>query len=258
MSIQLKSILYVSTSTSRVKHSAIPAGIASILRHSVRANRINGIQGFISYSEGRYLQMIVGPEQAIEQLYESICADSRHTDVTLIINESLSNYFVRNTYMKLVSDLNSEPICRTYFSRFSQLINQLDRDKKRLLAHFLDLDKLPSTNSSPSNQFKNKKDVLLSLHQWPALDSISDNPFLVELSALLVDKAYYYDEILMLVYGCTDVELDKALENFDALGLLNRQETENKFTARKPIRTPWANIFYSKMKNALLFRKGYR
>lgn len=57
--------------------------LASILMNARRYNRENGITGALICRQDMYLQLIEGPDDAIDTLYERICADDRHTEVTL-------------------------------------------------------------------------------------------------------------------------------------------------------------------------------
>lgn len=60
------------------------ATLASILATARRNNPQHGITGALICRQDIYLQLLEGPADAIEKLYEGILADNRHMDVTLL------------------------------------------------------------------------------------------------------------------------------------------------------------------------------
>jgi hypothetical protein len=67
---------------------AVPAldqdELHAILRKSKANNPLLGITGVLCYSEGIFLQALEGGRAAVNQLYNRIAADPRHSDVTLL------------------------------------------------------------------------------------------------------------------------------------------------------------------------------
>ena len=59
------------------------ATLASILMAARRNNRHNDITGALICRQDMYLQLIEGPDDAIDRLYQKIREDDRHTEVTL-------------------------------------------------------------------------------------------------------------------------------------------------------------------------------
>lgn len=60
------------------------AMLAGILLTARRNNRRDGITGALIVRHDLYLQLIEGPDAAIDALYERIAADDRHVDVRLL------------------------------------------------------------------------------------------------------------------------------------------------------------------------------
>ena len=58
--------------------------IAQIARHSARRNEEAGITGSLVYVEDSFIQVLEGPQQAVENVFESICCDFRHREIKLI------------------------------------------------------------------------------------------------------------------------------------------------------------------------------
>ena len=61
-----------------------------ILTTSRRNNPAIGVTGNLIYHADLFLQMLEGPEFAINRLYETICADSRHSEVIKLREEHFS------------------------------------------------------------------------------------------------------------------------------------------------------------------------
>ena len=59
------------------------AMLAGILTAARRNNRANGITGALICRQDMYIQLVEGPDEAIDALYQRILADDRHTDVKL-------------------------------------------------------------------------------------------------------------------------------------------------------------------------------
>ncbi len=61
--------------------------LAGILSAARRNNPREGITGALICRHDIYLQLIEGPAEAIDALYARICADDRHFDVRLLLDE---------------------------------------------------------------------------------------------------------------------------------------------------------------------------
>ncbi|KPF43221.1 blue light sensor protein [beta proteobacterium AAP51] len=78
-------LLYASRAVPAIDQDALVA----ILRKSKANNPGTGITGVLCFSEGIFLQVLEGGRQAVNQLYNRISADARHTDVTLLCYEEI-------------------------------------------------------------------------------------------------------------------------------------------------------------------------
>jgi hypothetical protein len=72
----------------QVIYSSRPFGfdnamLAGILSEARRNNREHGITGALICRQDMYIQLVEGPEDAIDALYERIRRDDRHIEVTL-------------------------------------------------------------------------------------------------------------------------------------------------------------------------------
>jgi hypothetical protein len=72
---------------------AVPAvdqeELLAILRKSKANNARSGVTGALCYSEGVFIQVLEGGRSAVNQLYNSIVADARHSDVVLLSYEEI-------------------------------------------------------------------------------------------------------------------------------------------------------------------------
>jgi hypothetical protein len=78
-------LMYASRAAESVDHDALLA----ILKKSKANNPAIGITGVLCFSSGIFLQVLEGGRAGINQLYNRIAADPRHTDVVLLSYEEI-------------------------------------------------------------------------------------------------------------------------------------------------------------------------
>lgn len=61
--------------------------IADIILACERNNTSASITGILVHDRGRFIQLLEGPEGAIDRLFARIRSDTRHTGVTLLLHE---------------------------------------------------------------------------------------------------------------------------------------------------------------------------
>jgi hypothetical protein len=83
--MSLVQLIYVSSAT----HPLSDDELDKILESSVRHNTTSNITGMMLYSEGNFLQVLEGSEAAVEETYQRICQDPRHTNFFLISKEEI-------------------------------------------------------------------------------------------------------------------------------------------------------------------------
>lgn len=82
-------ITYISKSDVVGDKEAIKKQIESILSSATKNNPALGITGALLYSGGYFCQVIEGDEDNIEELYETIQMDERHSAVTILNYEEV-------------------------------------------------------------------------------------------------------------------------------------------------------------------------
>ncbi|MBT9312923.1 BLUF domain-containing protein [Leptothoe kymatousa] len=84
MNNQIFSIAYFSKSSIKGSINDVAREIESILTLARSNNKEQGITGALLYSGGYFSQVIEGPMDAVEDLFETIQNDPRHTDVSVL------------------------------------------------------------------------------------------------------------------------------------------------------------------------------
>lgn len=80
----LYQLSYISKNLIVGDKEALEAQIKSILSSATKNNLKLGITGALLYSGGYFCQVIEGEEENIEDLFETIQIDDRHTEVTVL------------------------------------------------------------------------------------------------------------------------------------------------------------------------------
>jgi hypothetical protein len=81
----MRQLLYVSRADPRGRHADLD-GIMFQSRHN---NAIDGITGLLWTDRHRFLQVIEGPEESVEDCFARIRADNRHRDVTVLLDTAV-------------------------------------------------------------------------------------------------------------------------------------------------------------------------
>lgn len=64
--------------------------LALLLRQCRSHNAQAGITGMLCFSQGLFIQVLEGGRMAVNQLYQRILADSRHSEAVLLVYEEIS------------------------------------------------------------------------------------------------------------------------------------------------------------------------
>lgn len=78
----LYSLVYTSFALTLFDESELEA----LLTQARAANERAGITGMLLYRNGRFIQFLEGPEDAVRDLLARIAADSRHTDLRVLVD----------------------------------------------------------------------------------------------------------------------------------------------------------------------------
>jgi len=93
----------------------------AILRKSQANNPTRGITGVLCFSGGLFLQVLEGGRSNVNQLYQHISRDARHTDVLLLAYEEISERRFANWAMGLVNLARLNPAVLLKYSETAAL-----------------------------------------------------------------------------------------------------------------------------------------
>mgnify|MGYP000212157287 CR=1 FL=1 len=65
--------------------------LIDLVQNAIRKNKAEGLSGILLYAGGCFFQIIEGPDNAIDALYEKIEIDRRHTAVSKVLDEPISH-----------------------------------------------------------------------------------------------------------------------------------------------------------------------
>jgi len=185
----MKCILYISKVMAADDGAIIPRGFSEIFRVARKNNAQANITGALSYRNGHYIQILEGEELAVDQLFSKISNDRRHTEITVLINQSIVKRSFPDWDMKLPQSVNRDPEFIRFFKASGYAISSLDRNKRTLLELFYNA----STASKTLWQAYKGKD--LKLKAWPDFNVIKPSPVVIELSARLTKKQCSYSSL---------------------------------------------------------------
>lgn len=75
----------------------------AILRSCQSNNGASGVSGFLHREDGFFLQYLEGPDDALDQTFDRITKDSRHTDVETIATAPLAKQHLPDWQMGFVA-----------------------------------------------------------------------------------------------------------------------------------------------------------
>ena len=103
MQTRLKQVIYVSEKTDTSSNS-----LTDIYDISQKNNLENKISGCLLIGSNSYLQLLEGPESAVEKLYSKIRVDSRHKKVKKLFEQHIDEKLFSSWSMKFAPFNNAE------------------------------------------------------------------------------------------------------------------------------------------------------
>jgi hypothetical protein len=90
----------------------------SLCAEASRTNRELGINGLLLYNETEFMQCLEGPRDKVAAIYRKILEDQRHSDIRLLVFESIEDLFFKAWPMlglatKPQAVLSAEPVAYT-------------------------------------------------------------------------------------------------------------------------------------------------
>jgi len=81
----LQSLVYMSSAIESFDED----DLAAVLEYSRERNTADGLTGMLVHRNGRFMQLLEGPYDAVLSTYQRILEDERHDDVRLLVEESI-------------------------------------------------------------------------------------------------------------------------------------------------------------------------
>lgn len=152
----------------------VPHDLASIVIQGRRFNHAHHVTGHLSYRQGSYLQVIEGPTEVINDLYERIRRDPRHCDVTTIVREfNVPDRIFHDWGLQLASGQRPDASLDQYLRANQETLLQLDRDGKRLLKPFFRFERAVKNDSGS---------------RFPSAENVADYEFRLSAAPLRLDR----------------------------------------------------------------------
>lgn len=111
---ELKFLVYVSSAV----RLFTPEELLELLRLSRKRNAQLGITGLLLYDHGNFIQAMEGPAANVDQLFEKICADPRHKQVTSLVQGPLEERQFQRYAMGFVDGAQLSAEDRAAYSDF--------------------------------------------------------------------------------------------------------------------------------------------
>ena len=103
MQTHLKQVIYVSEKTNRSSYN-----LTDIYDISQKNNSESGISGCLLIGSNSYLQLLEGPDSAVENLYSKIKVDGRHKKVKKLFEQHIEEKLFSSWSMKFAPFKNVE------------------------------------------------------------------------------------------------------------------------------------------------------
>jgi len=243
----MKCVVYVSDVSANQGGGVVPVGLSGIFR-TARTQNINfNITGLLSYKNGRYIQILEGDDDNINQLMANLIGDSRHQNMKVLMDFRIDDRSFPEHGMKLVTSVKKEQSFIKFVEKYFGRLRRLDSRKRELFGHFYSLD---TTRSQVSSSYVGKN---LMLSSWPDFTLIKQSPVIIELCGQLTLEACSYDRILKSGKFGTKQQLDSILNKFEILEILKVTKIIEQTTTQVSVERNQESSanFYSKMKTFL-------
>lgn len=101
----MQRLIYTSTAKSLMDER----DLSQILRSARSSNSKNDITGLLVYHDGCFMQILEGPEAAVQRCYQRIQLDQRHRDCTLLAKDTVVSRMFSTWWMsyQAFDDLSS-------------------------------------------------------------------------------------------------------------------------------------------------------
>ena len=208
--------------------------LVPILESSQTFNTANGITGVLSYSYGHYLQVLQGEDAVLTDLVKKIQKDTRHQNMTEILDINIDQQFFTDWSMNLVPLLKRNESFINFIDCVNENIDLLSSKQKRLMKIFHSIIDKKIPTAKQANPFK---PLSYSINEWPDFEAVEPSSALLSLCGRLMNNPNTFREIVKLgMYG-TESEIRTMLNQLNKAGYLKVTQLQNLGKSRNKVRS---------------------
>lgn len=249
----MRLVMYIST-TKGIKH------LSAILHEARHSNRMSKITGIMSYNDGHYLQVIEGPQGAIETLLKKLYKDNRHSNLRVVLDTQTDTRYFPNWGMSLIPIIRRDNNFKELLSVFESEVAGLPNHLKSAVEIFYPIKNISKDGLSLSKAREPEQELLnttYSVTYWPNFSKIQVSPELLTLCGKMMNNPLTFESLVALKIYPDKNTLSDALKQLQVIGCLelnnpkpDRNKTKPSLEA-KPIKQ-----FMENMRNFLSIRLG--
>jgi hypothetical protein len=110
--------LWMALYVSQASLDLTPAALTALVTRAQAKNALSGITGGLMYYRGRFMQVIEGDHDAVQQCLARIGNDTRHHDMTVVYNGPLATRrFGEWTMREIYAQRENEPVVDDFWRR---------------------------------------------------------------------------------------------------------------------------------------------
>lgn len=129
-------ICYVSTASRDEKLE----DIKKLLDWTAKYNNDHDIRGILLYAEGNFFQIMEGDKKLVEDIFENIKKDRRHTNIIQVVGKDMKQGAFDGYKAEMVNDSNKcdYDLVKEYMEQVEGLDSQTQEVVKRMMEVFID------------------------------------------------------------------------------------------------------------------------
>lgn len=198
--MEMKLIMYSSTALTQSDSFGLPSALSAIVKTCQDKNSTYGISGAFYYAHGRYLQIIEGERNAVDNLMANILKDDRHENCLIQLDIVIKNRVFPRWQCQLALIPSRDSYLRKFLTDYSQQLDAMSPASKAALKL---LFKKPTPRQKTSIASLNTHcslDVfgseVISLTELPDFNKLSLSPLMVNLCRLLVRQPHSVEQLV--------------------------------------------------------------
>lgn len=237
----MKALLYTSRVPTSENNTTVPRSLPRLLNHARKNNPAKQITGVLLFRGGRYFQVLEGPDEKVDQLFNIIKRDSRHEDVLLMTDFSIAEPCFEGNGMKLANDSTKDQQLLKFIKVHAEFLQEMPEAKCNHLQRFFNIkiqledddenSKAVSKAVESHDQGKIKRiglaNSMFKLTKWPAFTNIQPSQAIFAACAQLTKDECGYHQLLKTCGFVNGDELRNFLTQLRAQGILEIREVQS-------------------------------